>query len=182
MRKIIPLLVLLIIPACQSGPYPVSSPFYMIPVGSQFRIKQDLIIPPNSATVYLQNGNPVARNKLDQYYPHCWIESWQRLEKPQTIKPDTFLISAVKIREDVVMSRSKVLLASTTLSGSLGVSGGGFTAVEFITELTLKSDTQPDFRKLYCNHWEDPADGRHLTVPEINKTLGEYAELLPKAG
>jgi hypothetical protein len=182
MKNVIPLLGLLIITGCQTGPYPVSSPYYTIPAGSQLRIKQNLTIPANSATVYLQNGAPVARNKLDQYYPHCWFESWQRLKNSQTIKPDTFTINAVKIREEVVMGQSKFLLASTALSGSIGVGGGSATAVEYITELTIKSDTQPDIRKLFCNHWEDPVDGRHLTVPEMNKALGGYAELLPKTG
>ena len=178
MKKLIPLLVLLNISACSGVVYTVDSPHYMMPVGSQLRIKQNITIPENRATVYLQNGKIVTMSKLNQYHPHCWFESWQKLEQSQLIKPDIFNINAVLQYDEVVLREGRLLLASNSMARLYGRGGPAFS--QYINEYRISSAKQPDIRKLYCGQWDDVSGGDHPTLAEMNKALGEYAELIPK--
>ena len=169
----------LLLAACQSGPYPVDSPYYRIPVGSQIIVKQPLTISANQARVYIQSGKPVSNKELDQYHPHCWFLSWQRLKQNQVIKPDTFNITRVQYFEEVVLRQIKAQYASLG-QWAFRTSYGSATAVEYKTELTIKSEKNPEIRRLVCNHWEDPNDARHLKISEIKAALGKIAELVLK--
>ena len=166
MSKFLPLLVLLLITACQSGPYPYDSPYYRIPVGSRIEVKQVLTIPANRARVYFQYGKSVQQHEVDQYFAHCWFLSWEVPDKKQTIKPGTFIVTRVQEFEDYVFRRKTMLLAT---SRNVQIKGAhdSLTAIEYLTELTIHSAEQPNIRKLVCNHWEDPSDARHLTLADI---------------
>jgi len=176
MSKLLPLLVLLIIPACQSGPYSADSPYYRIPVGSRVEVKKVLTIPANRARVYLQFGKSIQPGEVDQYSAHCWFLSWEVLNKNQTINPDTFIVTHVQEFEDHVLRQGTMLLASSRKVHFWGVDGGS-TAIEYSTEFTIHSDEQQNIRKLVCNHWEDPSDARHLTLTDIRMALNEIAEI-----
>jgi hypothetical protein len=179
MSRLYPLLLLLILTACQAGPYPPGSPYYTIPTGSQVIIKQPLTIPANTATVYLQNGHPVSPAEIDQYNPHCWLSSWKVLDIPQTIQPGSFVVIGVKDYEELVYQNTGLIPASSYARNRF-TDGSGPTAAEYKTELTIHSDSQPDIRKLVCNHWEDP-NGRYLTTDQIHTALGQYVEIILKS-
>lgn len=178
MRTMLLVLLVVSLAACSSGPYPITSPYYVIPAGSQLVVKQELTIEPNAGRVYIQNGKVVTPKEKNQYYPHCWFLSWVVTDAAQTIKPDTFFITATRKNEDIVQSTStKYLAAATAISGVFGAGGGRPTAIEYSTELTIHSEKQPDIRRLVCSYWENPEDARHLTVADMQKTLGEIAEI-----
>ena len=180
MRKLLTFLLTLFLSACATGPYPVTSPYYQIPLGSQVTLKQALTIPPNKARVYFQYGKVIKEREKDKYYPHCWFLSWKSLDTAQTIKPDNFTVIKTQKYENVVQLPTSYQLAG--LYGTIGIGlgmndDGGPTAVEFITQLTIHSDTQPDIRQFACNHWDHPVNGEHLTVAEMQKALGEIVEI-----
>ena len=175
--------------ACASGPYPISSPFFVIPAGSQIEVKQELTIPPNHGRVYLQYGKVVSAKEKERYQPHCWFLSWKVLETPQVIKPDTFTVVSTQKQEDIVQRASYLKLASNSPRGSVGtgISIGGVMdplggdaplAAEYITQIHIQSDRQPDIRMLECNHWDDPSSGEHLTVEQMQAALGQLATII----
>ncbi|MGD8784446.1 MAG: hypothetical protein PVG75_08400 [Thioalkalispiraceae bacterium] len=176
MKKTFPLIVLLLLSACQSGPYPESSPYYRIPIGSELVVKQVLTIPANQARIYIQSGKLVSYTILDQYQAHCWLLSWQLQDKNQIIQPGKFIITQVRELEEFVSKQGDMLIASNNMAALRDMSNGA-TAVEYKTALTIHSDSQPNIRKLVCNHWEDPADARHLTLAEIRTALGDLMEI-----
>ena len=102
MRKLLLLFPVLLLTACATGPYPVTSPYYQIPSGSQVILKQELTIPPNQARVYFQYGKVIKERDKDKYYPHCWFLSWKSRDTAQTIKPDTFTVIKTQKYENVV--------------------------------------------------------------------------------
>ena len=161
--------------ACQSGPYPVSSPYYRIPAGSRLIVNQAVTIPPNQARVYIQYGKVISPREKKQYYAHCWFLSRQVLTEAQVIRPDTFVITEIKKYEDIVSDSTPIQLAS--LAGMRVDSGAAIMAIEYSTVLSLESKTQPDIIRFVCNHWEDPLDAKHLTVAEMQKTLGDIATI-----
>ena len=175
--------------ACVSGPYPISSPFFIIPAGSQIEVNQQLTIPSNSGRVYLQYGKVVSAKEKDRYQPHCWFLSWKVLETPQVIKPDTFTVVSTQKQEDLVQRDLRLKLASNSprASAGIGITIGGTMdplagdaplATEYITQIHIHSDGQPDIRMLECNHWDDPSSGEHLTVEQMQAALGQLATII----
>ena len=165
--------LLLVLPsACQQGPYPVDSPYFNIPTGSRVQLKQTLTIPPELGRVNLQYGKIVQR--FDQYQAHCAFVSWNIQEQNQYIKPDSFIVTAVKYLEEYVSIPSRQLYAR---AGGFPVSDAGATAIEYSTVLSIHSASQPDIREFICSHWEDPADAHHLTISQIRRALGDIADI-----
>lgn len=175
---------------CASGPYPVTSPYYQIPPGSQLVLHQALTIPANRARVYLQYGRVVSEKDKDRYQPNCWFLSWKLMETHQNIEPDTFVVVRSAKAEDYVKTVSNIKLASRSIrvesgsGASIGISSGTGVfggdapmATVFTTQLFIQSDKQPDIQMLECSHWDDPSSGEHLTVQQIQDALGSFATL-----
>ena len=176
MRKAVIFIISILLAGCATGPYPVTSPYFRIPEGSRLLLKQSLTIPPNSARVYIQYGKVVTPKEKDQYYAHCWFLSSEVVNTAQIIKPDIFIVTKTQKFEDVVQRQGTYLLASLA-SRSILSSDGGPTAVEYTTRLSIHSANQPNIIQFVCSYWEDPVDAKHLTVAEIQKVLGDMAEL-----
>ena len=177
MLKLIACFLLATLVGCITGPVPITSPYYRIPEGSQLVLKQALTIPPNTGHVFIQYGEVVTPKEKDQYYAHCWFQSWKVLDIPQIIQPDTFIVTATLKDENWVQTPGSYQLASAGIVAGFRGGDGGPSAIEYSTELTIHSALQPDIRKFACNHWEDPADAQHLTVAEMQKALGDIAEI-----
>jgi hypothetical protein len=142
-----------------------------IAAGDKLEVRQAIVIAPDDARVYLQYGQIVSKKELKNYYPHCWFVSWERRSNEQQIRPDTFLISRV------VRKKAAVTLKSAGFSFAALAFEAGNSFEDYVTELEIVSERQSDIKRLICSHWEDPADARHLTTEEIQKSLGEYAKV-----
>ena len=178
MRKALLFFLSLILTACTTTPYPVTSPYYQIPPGSQVLLKQPLSIPPNQARVYIQYGKVISAKDKEKYYPHCWFLSWKVLDTSQTIKADSFTVIKTEKFENMVQTPTWYQYAG--IYGGIGIGmkqDDGPTAVEYTTRLTIQSDTQSGIREFACNHWDHPVDGEHLTVAEMQKALGDIVEI-----
>ena len=180
-----------ILTACASGPYPITSSYYQIPVGSHIELTQTLTILPNTARVYLQYGKVVSPKEKDRYQPNCWFLSWKVLERTQTILPDTFIIKGSEKSQDLVQNISNIKFASRSMQVDVGVgigigagnnmkvfSGDVPMAAEYTTTLQIYSDKQPDIQQLACSHWDDPSNGEHLTVEKMQQALGNVARIV----
>jgi hypothetical protein len=180
MRSAIILPLLLLLAACNTGPYPVSSPYFQIPAGSKLLLKQELTIPPNAGRVYIQYGKVVTPKEKDNYHAHCWFLSWDVLASAQVIKPDTFIITHSQQQESVVMRQARLQFAMN----GFGLHGddGAPMALVYSTEMWIHSETQPAIRRFTCSHWEDPLDANHLTVGQMQKVLGQIAEIQLNTG
>lgn len=176
MHRYAPLLFALLLTACATGPYPVTSPYYQIPAGSHLVLKQGLTIPPEEGRVFIQDGKVKPAKQVDQYYPHCWFLSWTISKQATHITPDDFVVIKTEKNEDYVQREQPLMLASRFLSINGGMASGA-TAVEYSTTLNIHSEKNPEIRRFTCNHWEDPTDAYHLTVAQIRQTLGDIAEI-----
>jgi len=175
MHRIAILLLILGLAGCSTQVTNPASPYFLIPAGSKIILKRELTIPPNAGRVYIQYGKVVSSKEKDDYHAHCWFESWDVLDHSQIIKPDTFAITKSQHLEDVVSRQSPLLYAA--LNVGAGSEGGGPMALVYTTHMTIHSDTQPAIRQFACSHWEDPLDAKHLTVAQMQKALGNIAEI-----
>jgi hypothetical protein len=172
MKRIVLMAVFLVCGACQSAPttFDENSSDYPPPVGSRFTLRQELVIPADSAHVDLQAGRPVSLSKLNQYHPYCRLDVQDVRETPQTLTPDEFLVKRVYREATDVVARRSVLLPVRRVSDD----NGGPTFMIYRTVFILKSAHQPQVRRLSCERWDRPALGDHLSLREIRTALGDY--------
>jgi len=177
MNRLLPTVSFSLLTACYSGPYPLSSPYFTIPKGSELVLKQELSIPAEKGRVYIQDGQQLMGRKIEKYNPHCWFVSWVISKDKTVIKPDRFIVLRSKKYDNLVNDKHTVMFASNS-AFSTNRSFASITAIEHFTELSIHSDRQNNIRQFVCNHWGDPLDARPLTVAEINNTLGKIAQLI----
>lgn len=154
------------------------SPYYVVPPGSRLVLNQTLTIPAEQVAVWLQDGQVIAPNDTRTYYPHCKLESRRRLPTAQVIEPDEFIVTRVtrSLMHSVrIPDASDGLLAAVGFGINIGNSGPSVQT--FATRMDLGSDRQPDVMRLTCGQWGYPYDGRHVTIDEIRRALGEVFAL-----
>lgn len=178
MTRLLPaILSSLLVSGCQV-PFSADSPLTPVPEQSTLLLHQPLTIPPQSVSLWFQNGQQLPENDLDHYYPHCKFETLKIQEIEKTIQPDTFVIHKVVRWNDY--ARQPIRLASAPVEIKISVSGadnGGPGHVNTATEMFLRSDKQPDVYRLVCSQWEDAAERTHVTINQIRRTLGDIFSL-----
>jgi len=176
----IPLLVLLALAltACQTtSEFPVSSPYFQIPVGSRLVLHQPIEIPPTAATVRLQFGKIVSRSHTQEFEPVCIFESKLVGKTAQRIVPDSFEIT--RVRRDS-SSLSAQAAPSTGLIKAFWRDDAGSSRQYYKTEMFLRSTKQPQILYMTCQQAWEPGgslDLRPLTIAEIRQALGDYFSL-----
>ncbi len=127
----------------------VNSPFYKVPAGSSIVLNKELTIPAGQAHINLQDG--IATTGAGNYNVSCTFSV--RNLGPSTIKPETFTIKETSTGEEWV-SQPNIM--------------------RFYREFRLTSATQPDVMHFVCQDWDGPMMGRPISVPEMEKAVGEY--------
>jgi hypothetical protein len=157
-----------------------ASPYFVVPAGSTLTLNRELTFAPEEVGTYFQRGQVVAKMQIDLYRPHCKLELHKRLDRMQTVKPDSFRVmhSSQEILHSVQLP---VVLAAnaahrTVLGGRL-VSDSPSPEL-YATRLVLRSEGQPHVSSLTCGHLESPpVDARHLSIQQIRQALGEIISL-----
>ena len=172
----LPLLALLLA-GCQTSSYEgnENSPFYLVPVGSTLKLTRDLTIPANQVAIYLQGGEILPSERINQYYPHCKFELLRRRDTPQAVSPDNFEITKVvqEIGHSVAWDGLQLARASVGIGINIGMKGGdGASLQAYSTRLTLRSARQPDVFRLSCGQTAQLNEGEHVSIGEMRKTLG----------
>jgi hypothetical protein len=170
----------LLLSACQQAVRDETSPRSRVGVGSQFILHQVLHVPAGHARVFLQDGQVVAKAKLERYQPHCNIEVRTVSRGASYIEPDTFSVTAV-MEDDAEVVRGP----QWRRYASLLFSGGDWDSVmlsRFVRH-TLHSSRQPEVMYLTCHGgFDEPWRVEAPSISEIRQALGELVTLkLPSA-
>jgi len=164
----------LLILGCESTPVDrESSTAFKIPAGTKLVVNQELIIPAETASILIQDGKVAAGKKVRHYHPHCRLEVRDRKEQPQSVQPDTFV--AVKVLDfyEVVLARPLQVAQLGTTDQGIMVAQDASPSFNYITELRLESESQPNVSRLQCMKWNVPPDSDYVTVEEIRAVLGD---------
>jgi hypothetical protein len=127
----------------------VNSIWFRIRPGSTLVLNQPLRIPAGEAHVDLQNGQ--VTGGVDEYTVNCRFEV-ENLG-PHTVSPDTFTITDASDASEWISQPA---------------------IMRFYKVLRLKSERQPEVRKLVCQDWDGPLQGRPVSVGEIEKAVGAW--------
>ncbi|BAV34871.1 hypothetical protein SCL_2594 [Sulfuricaulis limicola] len=172
---VIPLLTVLLA-SCQTAAYEgnENSPFYSVPAGSALMLTRSLTIPAEQVAVFLQGGEVVASDRINQYYPHCKFELQQRRDTAQTVQPDGFEITKVtqEIGHSVALDGLRLAGVSVGIGINIGSRGDGASLQTWSTRMTLRSARQPGVFRLSCGQTALPHEGRHVSINEMRKALG----------
>jgi len=173
----IPLLGLWILlgSGCQTNPS--AQPPYAIAPGSRVVLHQSLAITPQATHVTLQHGR-VAGDAASRFDPRCRFTITRLSDEPQHLLPEAFVVERItQYRRPFGMGGRQ--------PGALRVAGFGWSGLfdpgrelDYVTDMKLRSETQPDIRRLICLITDDPL-GRFLTLSQIRETLGEIASIEP---
>lgn len=147
------------------------SPYFRPLPGSILILNQDIEIPPDSASTYLQFGQIVREKDIQVREPNCKFEVRDVLPASQTIHSDRFEIKRIQLHTDFV-AYSRIISAS-----AISEDTGSPLAEIYATTYYLHSANQPQVLFMTCQHWEIPGDGNHLSIAEIRQTLGELMTL-----
>ncbi len=162
MKKILAIfLATLFLSACQS-----TYVRHSLPMDSIFHLNHEIRFHPSQVAIYLQHGQIVPANSIDDYSPNCTLEVKHKLAHSQTFHPDQFRID--KVRYEIAANNLSTPLVTHSLAF-----GGQTRYPEYITDIYLHSADQPNIYKLTCQHLEEPENARHLTLEEIQGVLGE---------
>lgn len=149
--------------------------------GQVLFVDKALVIPPGSARVLLQAGEIIHAAEIKFYQPRCWFIAKQIRQTAQPINTGRFDITSVRESYDTVYRPDKTyLLATINLASGIFSSMGsddGPSAVEYATEMKIRSASQPGIIQLICSHWDDPDNAQHLTRKQIQTALGSYAHI-----
>ncbi len=160
-----------------------NSRYYMPPVGTVVRIKEELTVPPGWARVFLQRGEAVSYSHLDLYYPSCNFELYTVDERPQLIEPGGFTIVHVARRDEEVAGVRPLEYASRWLLADAGMDSGGPSMIMRTVRMKLKSEQQPGMYMLTCRGGLDnPPDAREISINEMRVALGDKAAILLPEG
>lgn len=169
-----PLLALLFfLTGCSSTPVTdESSTSYVLPVGSILQLHQSIPIEPHRARAFIQYGRITHEKLINRYYPYCEFEISTLSDAIQTVQPDRFEV--YKVIDDEHHVNRYFMTARRDYSFN-----DGPTILGFASEYFLRSEQQPQVRKLICLHWDEPAYGEYLSLTEIRKALGNLFSIHP---
>jgi hypothetical protein len=134
-----------------------------------------LTIPPESATLRLQYGKPVARNAVQEQDPFCVFEINTVSDSPQTVHPDTFRVTRIGHGIDTIADAASALPYPAPIK--VGLSNDHRPShIYYKTLFWLHSEQQAGVRLLTCMSNQNLPGVypfmRHLTLQEIRAALG----------
>lgn len=175
------LITIMLLASCQTSAYEgnENSPFYLVPAGSTLTLTRSLTIPAEQVAVFLQGGEVVASGGINQYYSHCKFELRRRLDKAQTVQPDSFEITKVtqEIGHSVTLHDLQLAGVSIGIGIHAGADSDGASLQTYSTRMTLRSARQPGVFRLSCGQAALPHEGQHVSISEMRKALGSVFTL-----
>lgn len=133
--------------------------------GARVTLHQQVTIPANRASIFIQGGRVLSYSAVDLYHAHCKFEVRTIAKTPRVIKPGSFTITKAWEME---AGLKRPMLVASRFGG--GGSGGSIT---FSTYMRLSSAEQPEVIMLTCEIFGPANLTEHLTPAEIRQALGK---------
>ena len=154
-----------------------SNPWFYPQAGAKLVLHQRLIIKPDTAALYIQQGK-LTGGKHSRFDPYCKIRVRNVMDTMRTIYPDTFTVTRSGRHTELVAGLSglyiplDVNLFRPTLAFSVSSSDAPSDITETVI-MSLSSPKQPNVLNLVCGGVEDhPANAEPPTFQEIKSALG----------
>jgi len=179
------LVISLSLTACQSTLIRTDSSYFEPSPRSTIEITQSLSVSPNSARIYLQNGEPVFQGRLNLYDINCEIEVNTVSEERQTVNPGIFNVLAVIQDQSPIVMVQPIQLASLKYAsgGGGGTGNGGGSPVDIKRFYKFRLSAQESdsaqsgaqVRSVICRGAQnEPYKAELPTLEEMKAAAGSY--------
>ena len=141
-----------------------------ISVGSRIILHQAITVPAGDARVFMQEGKVTGKVALNQYLPHCNFEVRELSDGNARIEPDSFLIIALQVGSDRVVSNGMPTRLAVDLDMYQFHSPS---PVSRYVKHRLQSTNQPEVMNLKCHGgFDEPALAEYPGIRAIREALG----------
>jgi hypothetical protein len=185
MRRITILFLFTLIPACQpafiNGVPNERSPYFEVPVDSKLILNRMITIEPAQKSAHFQRGRMLPWYEVNKYAAYCALALERTRDVPQTVKPGEFVVH--KVSNQTLFSIAKKeepiyrFVDFKRRVMNMRDDGGGMTYEVKATVMELRSNAQPEVRRLTCANWGVPQSSLTLTVENIRQSLGDFFSL-----
>lgn len=160
---------------------------YRIPDGASVELMQTLRFPGRSARVYIQFGQTLRRNDVNEWQPYCSFGlNRDRDGQPlvREVGPTVFTVRKSEVGVEIARNSDDDGPAGSiddggiVVAGQLGGGDPGGTPWPYVyyTRMELYSAQQPQVDDLTCEVKGEPPD-RNLKVDDIRGALGDIARI-----
>jgi len=187
-RLCVVLLISLLASSCGLPPYNPNSVKHQLAVGSSLRLLKPIEIPAGRSYVYIAGGKILPfknYNTVDIYKPYCEFALDEVADHPRQVEPDVFVITKIVEWENYYGMRRDMMYAGT--GGSevdirtgaqfrIGIGqfeGDSPSLIMYATILSLRSDKQPQVKKMVCGHWDEAGMVEAITLEQLRSALGQ---------
>ncbi len=175
MKFIIVIFSLIILSACQSTQIRSEGRYIEADTGATIEILQPLTVHPNSARVFLQNGEPQPQGRLDLYEVSCEVEINTISEQPQTIAPGLFRIMSI------VQDESPIVFLQPLKVAAIGVVWGNSDSPVDIKRFyrfklqAVDKNSKSQVRSITCRGAQsEPYNAELPSLEEMRQASGSY--------
>lgn len=128
-------------------------------------IHQPVTIAPHRANIYIQDGKTMRYEQTDSYHANCNLVINEIQTQGKTLAPQRCAIKRFKTETALALNEATVAFVGL-------MDGGEFLTKEFTITFFLHCEKNPDILQLHCQHLDDVDFGNHLTLEQIQQTLG----------
>lgn len=177
------LILLALLSACQpayiNGVPNERSPYFKVPVHSALTLHRKITIQRVQKAAYFQRGRVLPWYEVDLYGEYCALVMERQLDIEQSVMPDEFDILAVGYESffSLVRAEKPGFMPANFRFVISEMKDSGEAYEVYATVMELRSDRQPDVRRLICADWSTPQGLHPITVETMRRTLGDFFTL-----
>lgn len=174
MKNITIILIFFTLSACQTPLINSEGRYVTVARTASIEITQILEVAPDSARVFLQNGNAIATGKLNLYQVNCEVEINTISESRQLIEPGIFNVLAIAQEESPIVMSKPLMLASLSYAWA---SDSPVDIKRYYHFRLSAQDAQSksQVRALICRGAQaEPYKARLPTMEEMKLAVGQY--------
>lgn len=173
MKRFFTLFSFVLLSACQSTLIDTDSGYFEVGTQATIEITEPLSVRPNSARVFLQNGE-VKNSGIDLYDVNCEVEINTVSDSRQIIQPEIFNIISIHQEE------SPIVMIRSTMIASLAFSWYSESPVDIKRFYRFRlqaqdSDSKSQVRAVICRGAQsEPYNAELPTLEQMKKAGGKY--------
>lgn len=165
----------MLLAACQpaylkSGQPNPDSPYFEVPVDSEFVLNTDVTFPAYQKDMFFQNGKVSDFGGVNRWLPYCALSVHAKTQVPQIVKADTFVVQKVMQKYLFTLAKAELQVAQLKRHD---VDEWRVLA----TVMELSSERQPGVVRMTCAAWGLPQDMSNVTLNSIRKAFGDVVTL-----
>ncbi len=173
------ILSIALLTGCQSfqGPLDKNNPTYLVPPGSMLELNQPLAVYPGYSRSFIQGGQSVKFNEVNQRYPWCQFRLYEppeALETKRQIQPDRFLVIRSYRVPEPSAAVPRLLASSLLISNILRDDRPD---LDLSSIMQISSKQQPQVIEFKCSIFADPVTDDYVTINEMQQALGDVVTL-----